>query len=144
MGHLWRYCRFVAVQSALVETQVQFELLLNSLMNYNLECAGKSIKASRHLQTGRMTRLTPARNFTFLLMSNTCGNLQKTKYKLTNCLKCLTNSFFCISYFVSGVIQFQFHRALCIEAGQYDANDPSKPLHNCDIYKSKEAGTRFA
>ncbi|KAA0725565.1 Angiotensin-converting enzyme [Triplophysa tibetana] len=39
-----------------------------------------------------------------------------------------------VRYFVSFVIQFQFHKALCEAAGQ------SGPLHNCDIYQSKEAG----
>jgi hypothetical protein len=43
-------------------------------------------------------------------------------------------------YFVSFVIQFQFHRALCEKAGQFDPNDPKKPLHECDIYRSTEAG----
>ena len=47
-------------------------------------------------------------------------------------------------YFVSSVIQFQFHRALCQEAGQYDSQDPLKSLHDCDIYKSKEAGSKLA
>ncbi|XP_066520226.1 angiotensin-converting enzyme [Hoplias malabaricus] len=39
-----------------------------------------------------------------------------------------------VRYFVSFVIQFQFHKALCEAAGQ------TGPLHSCDIYKSKEAG----
>lgn len=39
-----------------------------------------------------------------------------------------------IRYFVSFVIQFQFHKALCAAAGQTDA------LHKCDIYESKQAG----
>ncbi|NXX98126.1 ACE enzyme, partial [Centropus bengalensis] len=39
-----------------------------------------------------------------------------------------------IRYFVSFVIQFQFHRALCAVAGH------TGPLHTCDIYQSKEAG----
>ncbi|XP_066442305.1 angiotensin-converting enzyme isoform X2 [Eleutherodactylus coqui] len=39
-----------------------------------------------------------------------------------------------IRYFVSFVIQFQFHKALCAAAGQ------TGPLHKCDIYQSKEAG----
>jgi hypothetical protein len=43
-------------------------------------------------------------------------------------------------YFVSFVIQFQFHRALCEKAGQFDPNDPKKPLHECDIYRSTAAG----
>jgi len=45
-----------------------------------------------------------------------------------------------IRYFVSFVIQFQFHRALCEKAGQFDPNDPKKPLHECDIYRSTAAG----
>ncbi|NWR92221.1 ACE enzyme, partial [Furnarius figulus] len=39
-----------------------------------------------------------------------------------------------IRYFVSFVIQFQFHQALCKEAGH------TGPLHTCDIYQSKKAG----
>ncbi|KAK9731649.1 Angiotensin-converting enzyme [Popillia japonica] len=45
-----------------------------------------------------------------------------------------------IRYFVSFVIQFQFHRALCLKAGDYVPDDPNKPLHNCDIYQSTTAG----
>ena len=37
-------------------------------------------------------------------------------------------------YFVSFVIQFQFHQALCNAAGH------KGPLHTCDIYKSQAAG----
>lgn len=40
-----------------------------------------------------------------------------------------------VRYFVSFVIQFQFHEALCKAAKQTGA------LHECDIYQSKEAGT---
>ncbi|NXE84768.1 ACE enzyme, partial [Cochlearius cochlearius] len=40
-----------------------------------------------------------------------------------------------IRYFVSFVIQFQFHQALCAAAKH------TGPLHTCDIYQSKEAGT---
>ncbi|KAF8795129.1 Angiotensin-converting enzyme-like protein [Argiope bruennichi] len=39
-----------------------------------------------------------------------------------------------IRYFVSHVIQFQFHKALCDAAGY------KGPLHKCDIYKNKRAG----
>ncbi|XP_026206934.1 angiotensin-converting enzyme [Anabas testudineus] len=39
-----------------------------------------------------------------------------------------------VRYFVSFIIQFQFHQALC-NAANHDG-----PLHTCDIYKSKEAG----
>lgn len=46
-----------------------------------------------------------------------------------------------IRYFISNVIQFQFHRALCIVAGDFTPNDSeSKPLHQCDITSSPEAG----
>ncbi len=47
-------------------------------------------------------------------------------------------------YFVSTIIQFQFHRSLCKEAGQYDPKDLTEPLHNCDIYRSKSAGSKLA
>ncbi|XP_064127021.1 angiotensin-converting enzyme isoform X1 [Loxodonta africana] len=43
-----------------------------------------------------------------------------------------------IRYFVSFVIQFQFHEALCQAAGHQG------PLYKCDIYQSKEAGKRLA
>ncbi|OCT62272.1 hypothetical protein XELAEV_18043355mg [Xenopus laevis] len=39
-----------------------------------------------------------------------------------------------IRYFVSFVLQFQFHKALCAAANH------TGPLHTCDIYRSKEAG----
>ncbi|XP_052094708.1 uncharacterized protein LOC127730371 [Mytilus californianus] len=39
-----------------------------------------------------------------------------------------------IRYFISYVVQFQFHKALCDAAGH------TGPLHRCDIYRSKEAG----
>ncbi|KAI1884165.1 hypothetical protein AGOR_G00223630 [Albula goreensis] len=39
-----------------------------------------------------------------------------------------------VRYFISYVIQFQFHEALCRAANH------SGPLHTCDIYRSKEAG----
>ncbi|XP_055997291.1 uncharacterized protein LOC130047084 isoform X2 [Ostrea edulis] len=42
-----------------------------------------------------------------------------------------------IRYFVSFVIQFQFHKALCKEAGQ------TGPLYQCDIYQSKAAGKKL-
>ncbi|CAB3376655.1 Hypothetical predicted protein [Cloeon dipterum] len=42
-----------------------------------------------------------------------------------------------IRYFVSFVIQFQFHKGLCQAAGQLENN---APLHECDIYKSTKAG----
>ncbi|CAN8014742.1 unnamed protein product, partial [Ixodes persulcatus] len=42
-----------------------------------------------------------------------------------------------IRYFVSVVLQFQFYKALCEEAGHVG------PLHQCDFYQSKEAGKLF-
>ena len=40
-------------------------------------------------------------------------------------------------YFLSHILQFQFHRALC-EAAGYDG-----PLHRCSIYANEEAGERL-
>ncbi|XP_077019651.1 angiotensin-converting enzyme isoform X6 [Tamandua tetradactyla] len=42
-----------------------------------------------------------------------------------------------LRYFISFVIQFQFHEALCRAAGHRG------PLYKCDIYQSKEAGKRL-
>lgn len=42
-----------------------------------------------------------------------------------------------IRYFVSFLIQFQFQRALCKEAGF------EGPLHECNIYQSEEAGAKL-
>nr|KAG5714054.1 hypothetical protein BaRGS_020382 [Batillaria attramentaria] len=41
-------------------------------------------------------------------------------------------------YFVSYVLQFQFHKALCEAAGH------TGPLHTCDIYNSTEAGQKLS
>lgn len=50
-----------------------------------------------------------------------------------------------IRYFISFVVQFQFHKALCIEAEQYDPTNPlSKPLSQCNIYGNKKAGKLFS
>uniref|UniRef100_A0A182XN95 Angiotensin-converting enzyme n=1 Tax=Anopheles quadriannulatus TaxID=34691 RepID=A0A182XN95_ANOQN len=43
-------------------------------------------------------------------------------------------------YFFSNVLQFQIYRALCTASGQYVPQDPSKPLHKCDIYRQPAAG----
>jgi peptidyl-dipeptidase A len=40
-------------------------------------------------------------------------------------------------YFLAHVLQFQFHRALCREAGD------TGPLYRCSIYGNKKAGARF-
>lgn len=43
-------------------------------------------------------------------------------------------------YYVSFIIQFQFHRALCQLAGEYAPEDVTKKLVDCDIYQSVAAG----
>ncbi|XP_026489175.2 angiotensin-converting enzyme-like isoform X1 [Vanessa tameamea] len=43
-------------------------------------------------------------------------------------------------YYISYIIQFQFHRSLCQLAGEYVPGDSNKLLSNCDIYRSTEAG----
>lgn len=48
-----------------------------------------------------------------------------------------------LRYFVSFIVQFQFHRAVCEKAGEFVPGDPKKTLSNCDIYQSKEAGNAF-
>ncbi len=40
-------------------------------------------------------------------------------------------------YFLANILQFQFHRALCREAGY------TGPLHRCSIYNNKQAGARL-
>lgn len=45
-----------------------------------------------------------------------------------------------IRNFVAGVLQFQLYRALCQAAGQRYVDDPRRPLHRCDFYRSPEAG----
>ena len=40
-------------------------------------------------------------------------------------------------YFLARILQFQFHRALCREAGY------TGPLHRCSIYGSKAAGAKL-
>ncbi|XP_048007356.1 angiotensin-converting enzyme-like [Leguminivora glycinivorella] len=45
-----------------------------------------------------------------------------------------------IRYFVSTVLQFQIHRALCERTGQFIPGDETRPLHKCDIYRNPEAG----
>ncbi|XP_012944355.1 angiotensin-converting enzyme [Aplysia californica] len=42
-----------------------------------------------------------------------------------------------IRYFVSHILQFQFHKAACDAAGY------KGPLHHCDTYNNKDAGTLF-
>jgi peptidyl-dipeptidase A len=40
-------------------------------------------------------------------------------------------------YFLARILQFQFYKALCAEAGHQG------PLHECDFYGSREAGRKF-
>lgn len=49
-----------------------------------------------------------------------------------------------LRYFVSTIIQFQFHRSLCVEAEEFNPyKQKSKPLHQCDITNSSRAGNRL-
>ncbi len=41
-------------------------------------------------------------------------------------------------YFLAHILQFQFHRAMCREAGH------TGPLHTCSVYGNKEVGERLA
>ncbi|KAI8789465.1 angiotensin-converting enzyme isoform X2 [Biomphalaria glabrata] len=50
----------------------------------------------------------------------------------------ISNNVYYISYFLSFVLQFQFHKALC-EAAGFDG-----PLHRCNIYNSTRAGTKLS
>ncbi|KAG7307995.1 hypothetical protein JYU34_006623 [Plutella xylostella] len=47
-------------------------------------------------------------------------------------------------YYVSFIIQFQFHRALCQLAGEYVPEDFTKKLVDCDIYQSVAAGNALS
>nr|CAD7455791.1 unnamed protein product [Timema tahoe] len=67
------------------------------------------------------------------------GTLWPTFYSFSSTEPCL-----CFRYFVAHILQFQFHKALCIAAGQYDPTDPNtQPLHKCDIYNSTAAGQKL-
>lgn len=49
-----------------------------------------------------------------------------------------------IAYFLAHILEFQFYRSLCIEAGEYNPYDSSaSPLHKCDFYNSKAAGNKL-
>lgn len=45
-----------------------------------------------------------------------------------------------LRYLVSFIVQFQFHKALCLKADEYEAGNPLKTLSSCDIYQSANAG----
>lgn len=49
-----------------------------------------------------------------------------------------------ISYFFAHILEFQIYKSLCIEAGQYSVENSTKSLHECDFYRSKEAGRKLA
>lgn len=46
-----------------------------------------------------------------------------------------------MNYFVAHILEFQLHRAMCLEAGQLG---PDKPLHKCDIDGNKAVGAKLA
>ena len=49
-----------------------------------------------------------------------------------------------IAYFQAHILEFQFYKALCIEAGQYDPKKPEdNPLHKCDFYQSLKVGEKL-
>lgn len=49
-----------------------------------------------------------------------------------------------IAYFLAHILEFQFYRSLCIEAGEYNPSSSSaNPLHKCDFYNSKAAGNKL-
>uniref|UniRef100_A0A1B0D1L8 Angiotensin-converting enzyme n=1 Tax=Phlebotomus papatasi TaxID=29031 RepID=A0A1B0D1L8_PHLPP len=49
-----------------------------------------------------------------------------------------------MSYFTARILQFQFYKAMCIAAGQYDESNPqAQPLHKCNFYQSVAAGDVF-
>uniref|UniRef100_A0A1L8DQS2 Angiotensin-converting enzyme n=1 Tax=Nyssomyia neivai TaxID=330878 RepID=A0A1L8DQS2_9DIPT len=49
-----------------------------------------------------------------------------------------------MSYFTARILQFQFYKAMCIAAGQYDENNPqAQPLHKCNFYQSTAAGDKL-
>jgi peptidyl-dipeptidase A len=41
-------------------------------------------------------------------------------------------------YFLAHILQFQFHRAMCRQAGH------TGPLHTCSVYGNEEVGARLA
>lgn len=43
-------------------------------------------------------------------------------------------------YMVSFIVQFQIYKGACVLAGQYDPNNSSSVLSDCDIYGSVDAG----
>lgn len=48
-----------------------------------------------------------------------------------------------IGYFIAHILEFQILRSLCLAAGEYQPNNPEKPLHKCDIQGSLIAGNQL-
>lgn len=48
-----------------------------------------------------------------------------------------------VAYYVAHILEFQILKSLCIAAGQYEPQNPEKPLYKCDIEGSKLAGERL-
>lgn len=48
-----------------------------------------------------------------------------------------------LRYFAAHIFQFQFHKAMCIKAGEFVEGDPKLALDQCDVHGSAEAGNAF-
>lgn len=46
-------------------------------------------------------------------------------------------------YFFAHLLEFEFYKSLCIEAGEYNPDDPKSFLHQCDFYENLEAGKKL-
>lgn len=44
------------------------------------------------------------------------------------------------AYFFAHILEFQLLKSTCMKAGEYEPNNPAKPLHKCDIEGSLAAG----
>ena len=64
-----------------------------------------------------------------------CFHFKLSKLIIEIVIKCFNLKF--LRYFVSLILTFQFHEALC------KAKNHSGPLHKCDIYQSKSAGEKL-
>lgn len=47
------------------------------------------------------------------------------------------------AYYFAHILEFQLLKSTCMAAGEYEPNNPAKPLHKCDIEGSLEAGKRL-
>jgi len=48
-----------------------------------------------------------------------------------------------VRYFTARIYEFQFYREMCLVSGKYVKGDPTKPLHQCNFFGSKEAGDKL-